>query len=165
MFPAFFRLPVFIIVITTCTVSCVPMVFNESVMSSAWVNLPPYGQLRYDPLAYEGVLFVFGGIIADCRVTDRGSEIEAAFIPVNPGGYPLGVSSPTFRYRAFLHPDRGTLDPMVFTRGRYVSIAGIFLRLETGTFGNADYPFPLFEIWDIVLWPVPYYYQGYRYVW
>jgi outer membrane lipoprotein len=122
------------------------------------------------PANYRGKLFVLGGIIASTRLTEKGSLIEALCVPVDSNGYLLDLSAARGRFLALYPKGQGLLDPLIYTKGRKVTVAGEFLDVSPGKIDDMGYAFPFFEIKDIYLWQeikdvrvVPYPYPWYPY--
>lgn len=155
-----------LLALTLFLASCTPVLRYET-MQSALLN-PPVHEMRNDPLAYQGGLFVFGGIIADIRVTEEGSLIEGMFVPVDARGYLLDPPVASERFLALYPRTAGILDPMVFKKGREVTVAGTFTALREGRFEEMEYVYPLFLISEIYLWDkayIPYRPYPYLYWW
>lgn len=147
-----------------CLVSCTSVLRYET-MQSALFN-PPIQHMRQDPLAYQGKLFVFGGIIADMRITEDGSLIEAVYVPVDFQGFLLDPALPSERFLALYPRSGGILDPMIFKKGREVTIAGVLTGMRAGIFQEIEYVYPFFTIQEIYLWEKPYLsYRPYPYWW
>jgi outer membrane lipoprotein len=158
------------VVILSVAVSCAPFytgVLSRQTMVDASINLPLYASIREEPLRYEGRLYVFGGLIADTRVAEDGSIVEVVYLPVDQNGYILGVTSPSFRILAQYPKEEGLLDPLVYKKGRKVTVAGIFKGLRAGKFEGADYTYPFFMVKEIYLWDERryYYVPAYPYGW
>jgi len=96
--------------------------------------------------------FVFGGIIVNTTHVERGSLIEALYVPVNSWGYLKSVEDTGDRYLAIYPKKYGFLDPMIFRKGMEITIAGEFIALETGKINEMDYIFPVFQIEEVNLW-------------
>jgi len=163
--------------------SCAPTIIHPDLMRQSRLNLP-FEELRDNPIPFENRLFVFGAKIAETRLIEEGSLIEAVYILVDDYGIPRNSSYPSKRVRALYPRQYGYLDPLVFEKGRFVTIAGIFKGLKHGKIEELNYVFPYFQIEEIYLWDkvrvYPYFYPrfydpfyddqwryrfGYRYYW
>lgn len=129
-----------------------------------------FADVMRNPELYRGKLFVLGGAIVNTTVTQRGSQIEALYVPVDSRGYFEDTSGPTIRFRALFPGDRGILDPMIYRKNRQMTLAGTFTGIEVGKIDEMDYVFPVFRIEQIYLWEerrpaayVPYPYASYPY--
>jgi len=131
----------------------------------------PMQQLAETPDLYKGRLYILGGLIANSRLTEQGSQIEALFVPVDSSAYLKEGAHIQGRFLALYPKAKGYLDPVVFKRGREVSIAGEFLEVRKGKIDEMEYLYPVFEVRQVYLWPevryyspyYPAYYPGYPY--
>ena len=133
------------------------------------------GHLVETPEVFRGKLFVLGGVIAETRLVENGSQIEALFVPVNAYGDLQDMVQAQGRYLAVLPRTRGILDPMIYHKGRLVTLAGSFMEIRKGRIDELEYHYPVFEIRQVHLWneypqyppgygwPSTYYYPPYYY--
>ncbi|GBD99170.1 outer membrane protein slp precursor [bacterium BMS3Abin07] len=161
-----------IILISITLISCVPVIRKE-LLNSASREIP-FSGLRINPDLYAGKLFVLGGIVVKTKVTADGSRIEAIYVPVDSNGYLQDIELPGNRFMAIYPKQQGLLDPLIYRKGRKITIAGEFTGTQTGKIGEMEYKFPVFEIKDIYLWnekqyyiapPYPVLYPAYPYWW
>lgn len=110
--------------------------------------------LAETPEVFQGKLFVLGGVIAETRVTERGSEVQAIFAPVDSYGYLKSPGHYQGRFIAFYPRRQGLLDPLVYAKGREITLAAEFRELRKGKIDEMDYSFPVFEIRQIYLWDI-----------
>lgn len=140
--------------------ACAP-VLNRQLMKEG-VRDVPLSAVRETPEAYTGKLFILGGIIIETKHTEGGSRIEALAVPVNRLGYLRDeVRARDGRFLALFPAERGFLDPLIYKKGRQVTLAGEFLELRKEKLDEIDYTYPVFEIRQIYLWeeyPDRYYY-------
>ena len=129
------------------------------------------------PEVFKDHLFILGGVIVDTKLTEQGSQIEALFVPVNSSGYLRDATLYQGRFIAVYARAKGMLDPMIYRKGREITLAGDFVGVRKGKIDEMEYAFPLFEIRQIHLWeehayydyawpyyyPYPYYYSPYYY--
>jgi outer membrane lipoprotein len=148
--------------------ACAPVI-RQDLMDIAIRNVP-LPEIRQNPDLYKGKLFILGGIIAGARVTPEGSLIEALSVPVDSRGYLMG--SPDGRYLALLPKGSGMLDPLIYRKGKRITVAAEFVLIREGKLDEAEYAYPFFEIREIYLWqdsvyyyPPPYYYPYSPYYW
>ena len=150
--------------------SCAP-VLREDLMRSASFDVR-FSDMRENPDLYKGRLYILGGIIVKTTAVKRGSLIEAIYVPVDSLGYLKGARVSSGRFLA-IFPKR-LLDPLFFTKGREVTIAGEFIGTRKGKIEEMEYTYPFFEVKEIYLWeetkeyyyvvpPYPYYYPYWRY--
>jgi outer membrane lipoprotein len=129
--------------------------------------------LRETPEVFKGKIFILGGLISEAKLTEKGAQIEALFVPVNSLGYLKSVARHEGRFLAIYPKSKGILDPLIYKKGREVTLAGEFIEARKGKIDEMEYLFPVFEIKDIYLWEerkdyywpayYPYYYPYYNY--
>jgi outer membrane lipoprotein len=143
--------------------ACSPVLTRE-VMKQGMRDVP-FNQLRQDPDVYKGKLFILGGVIAETRFSEKGSQIEALSVPVDSLGYLRGSDQTQGRFLAVYPKSKGLLDPMVFKSGREITLAGEFVEARKGKIDEMEYVYPVFEIREIYLWDEhrDYYYSNYYY--
>jgi len=130
--------------------SCVTPVLQRSVMERGERN-PDLAELLANPSRHMGQLFVFGGIIASTKVTRDGSLLEAVYVPVDQYGDLAGAPTPSRRFLALYR--EGVLDPVIYSPGRRVTLAGTFMETRPGKLGEMEYTFPVFQVTEVYLWP------------
>ncbi len=130
--------------------SCVTPVLQRSFMDRGKRN-PDLAELVANPSGHLGQLFVFGGIIASTTVTREGSLLEAVYVPVNQYGNLGSEPTPSRRFLALYR--EGVLDPVIYSPGRQVTLAGTFMETRPGKLGEMEYAFPFFQVTEIYLWP------------
>ncbi len=149
-------------------VSCAP-VLDRRLMDEGTREFNP-SHLVETPEVFKDHLFIFGGVIVDTKLTTEGSQIEGIFVPVDRWGY-LSESYPYYgRFIALYPRSRGLLDPMIYKKGREVSLAADFVEARKAKIDEMEYTYPVFEIRQVYLWdryadypayyyyPYPYYY-------
>ncbi|HTP03640.1 MAG TPA: Slp family lipoprotein [Nitrospirota bacterium] len=142
--------------------SCAP-VLNRQLMNEG-VRDVQFSQLREAPDAYRGKIFILGGLIVETRITGRGSQIEALYLPVDSYGYLKETEQSMGRFLAIYPSEKGLLDPLVYEKGREITLAGEFLEIRKGMIDEMEYDYPVFEIKQIYLWDGrKYYYPDYPY--
>ncbi len=143
--------------------SCAP-VLSRDLMSEGVRNVS-FSLLREAPGAYQGKLFILGGLIVETRFTEKGSQIEALSMSVDSSGYLRETEHSTGRFLAVFPRVEGFLDPLVYGKGRKITLAGEFLEIRNGKIDEIEYAYPVFKIKQIHLWEerVEYYYPGYPY--
>jgi len=114
------------------------------------------------PEVFKDHLFILGGVIVETKLTEMGSQIEALFIPVNASGYLKETSQYQGRFLAVYSRSKGILDPLVFKKGREITLAGDFMGVRKGKIDQMEYAYPVFEIRQIYLHEE---YQNYPYAW
>jgi outer membrane lipoprotein len=142
-------------------VSCAP-VLNRELMREGQRNAS-FDELRSNPEAYKGKLYILGGLIVETRFTARGSQIEVLSVPVDSYGYLAEHERSGGRFLAVYPRSKTLLDPIVYTKGREVTLAGEFREIRTGKIDDMEYAYPVFEIRQIHLFEEQQYYNRYPY--
>jgi len=157
-------------------VSCTPVI-QEEFMKAGSISVP-LSDMSENAGPYKGKLFILGGLIAETKATKRGSLIEAVYIPVDSRGYLKATDRSMGRFLAYYPKERGLLDPLIYKKGKAITVAGEFTGTQKGKLDEMDYTYPLLEIKDIYLWPersasaywsypsyYPFWYYPYPYQW
>jgi len=149
-----------VIILVMTVFSCAP-VFRQEIMERG-ISDVSVSDIRNNPELYRKKLFIIGGMIVNTKFTQGGSQIEAVYIPVDSRGYLKDVEARE-RFLAILPKERGTLDPLIYSKEREITVAGEFIELRSGKIDEAEYIYPVFEIVDIYLWQErrDYYYYPY----
>lgn len=139
-----------ICVILLALSSCSPVLDREVMKEGA--REFSLAHLRESPEVFQGKLFILGGLIVETRFTEKGSQIEALSVPVDSLGYLREAGRTQGRFLALYPRSKGLLDPMVYRKGREVTLAGEFVEARKGKIDEMEYVYPVFEIRDIYLW-------------
>ena len=126
------------------------------------------------PEVFKDRLFILGGVIVDTKLTEKGSQIEVLYIPVNGSGYLRDSQLHQGRFLAVYSRSKGILDPLIYKKGREITLAGDFVEVRKGKIDEMEYSYPVFEVRQVHLWeeyrdypnvwPYPYpYYNSYYY--
>jgi outer membrane lipoprotein len=142
--------------------ACAP-VLNRELMREGERN-PSLDQLRANPATYQGKIFILGGIIVETRLIQEGSQIEVLGFPVDSRGYLEEGDRARGRFFAVYPREKGLLDPIVYKKGRQVTLAGQLTGTREGKIDDMEYVFPVFEIRQVHLWEdEDYAFYPYRY--
>jgi len=141
---------------------CSP-VLNRDVMKQGLRDVPMAG-LRQYPDEYKGRLFLLGGVIVETRLMEKGAQVEALFVPVDSYGYLRDEEHRGGRFLALYPRAKGILDPLIYKKGREITLAGEFIEARKGKIDEMEYVYPVFEIREIYLWDEQndYYYAPYN---
>lgn len=150
-----------IFLISALAVSCRPVI-REDLLEQADYTVP-FKQLQTDPSAYKGKLYLLGGLIVRTKLTPRGTVIEAVYVPVDDDGDLKSLRRAEGRYLALYPREQGILEPELYEKSRRITVVGEFIGVEVNKIDELEYPYPVFRIRDIYLWPEeePYYYPYY----
>src|SRR5512135_2083557 len=107
------RLSLVILLVATW-LSCSPVIQEEFIKAGS-ISVP-LQDMSESPDPYKGKLFILGGLIADTRTTNKGSLIEAVYIPVDSRGYLRETDRSMGRFLAYYPKERGILDPLIYKK-------------------------------------------------
>ncbi len=123
-----------------------------------------FEELKSNPDAYKGRLYILGGLIVETRLIEQGSQVEVLAVPVDYYGYLEENEKARGRFLALYPKEKGILDPLVFKKGREVTLAAEFRDIKKGKIDEMEYEYPVFEIRQIHLFEEPRdYYDAYPY--
>jgi outer membrane lipoprotein len=145
-------------IVSLLLASCAP-VLDRQLMREGQRDVS-FDELRSNPDAYKGRLYILGGLIAETRFTEQGSQLEVLAVPVDSYGYLKERERSTGRFLAVLPKNKALLDPLVYKTGREVVLAGEFLEIRKGKIDEMAYEYPVFEIRQIHLFEEQQYYNN-----
>ncbi|MBI5847443.1 MAG: Slp family lipoprotein [Nitrospirae bacterium] len=148
------RLLLFCLLLTTLS-SCAHIISAENRENA--LSTVSLGEVRAHADQYAGKTFIFGGVIAHTAATEMGSELEVIQMPLDEWGYVAAHDQSEGR---FIVTARSHLDPLIFRKGREVTISGVLMGTRTEKLGENDYHFPLFKAKEIHLLPRKVYYPA-----
>jgi outer membrane lipoprotein len=158
-------------IVSLLLASCAP-VLDRQLMREGQRDAS-FDELRSDPDVYKGRLYILGGLIAEARFTEQGSQLEVLAVPVDSFGYLKEHERSNGRFLAVLPKSKALLDPLVYKKGREVVLACEFREIREGKIDEMAYDYPVFEIRQIHLfeeeqqyynmYPYPYYPYPYPY--
>ncbi|NIV06661.1 MAG: hypothetical protein GWN61_10895 [candidate division Zixibacteria bacterium] len=102
---------------------------------------------RADDFLEKNVML--GGIIVQTKNFENWAEIEVIQKDLDCFGYPSREDKSGGR---FIFIKEGFLEPEIWSRGRYVTGAGVAKGTRTGKIDNKDYRYPLIEVAELKLW-------------
>ncbi|MBI5075404.1 MAG: Slp family lipoprotein [Nitrospirae bacterium] len=125
---------------------------REHALSAVSLN-----EVRAHADQYAEKTFIFGGIIADAFNAEDGTEIEVVQLPLDEWGYVISHDRSEGR---FIVTAKNHLDPVIFSKGREITISGVLTGTRTEKLRNKDYDYPVFRAKEIHLLPrkMHYYY-------
>ncbi len=93
-----------------------------------------------NPESHKGKVIIIGGVIAGSANTKEGTYIEVVEKPLNQ--YGRLSNADTSRGRFIVH-HAGYLDPLIYAKGRIITVAGEVRGRRSGTVDSAEYQYPL----------------------
>jgi outer membrane lipoprotein len=109
---------------------------------------PDISPARVEPGVY-GSNVRWGGVILDSRNTGRGTCFEILSKNLDKHLRPELHDATLGRFIACKH---GFHDPVVFTKGREITMTGRIQNIEVRKIDEFDYRYPMLEVDDLVLW-------------
>ena len=136
-----------IIVIALFTASCA-YVISKDVRKQA-VKGVSYSMMKENIGIYNGSVFIFGGFIAKSLSNAEGTWLEIVQNPTDKYG---NITSTDFSEGRSLALYKGHLDPLIYEKGRLLTIAGELTGTQKGSIGQMEYTYPIFTIKEVYLW-------------
>ena len=137
------------------------LIFASLLLSGCASSIPPtisnapesaasLSQLRAMPQDYIGQSVRLGGRIIEVENHQHDSWISIVEQPLQGNGKPRTSDQSAGRFIARV---KGFVDPAVFSKGRRITVAGRFERLQTRKIGDYDYRYAIIDADDYYLWP------------
>jgi outer membrane lipoprotein len=99
----------------------------------------PFRTVRENIEDYVGKQFVWGGFIARNRLTDEGTYLEVVQNPTNRYGRVVDTDMSEGRFLVF---SKREMDPLIYEKGRVVTVAGTLKEAKTVTINGREYTYP-----------------------
>jgi outer membrane lipoprotein len=116
----------------------------------------PFREVAGSPSFYKGYLFIWGGTIVRTTAAERWSEVEVVENPLDRYG---AVKNEDVSGGRFLVRSERFLDPLIFEKGRKVTVAGVLVGSVNRRIDDASYTYPVLEPREIHLWREEEYYD------
>lgn len=91
----------------------------------------------------------WGGVIAEIRNFEKQTQLEIVYFDLRSYGRPIVKDESAGRFRVYVDE---FLDPLVYTKGRSVTVLGEFSGAEEGKIGEHTYNFPVIKHASIHVW-------------
>ncbi|WP_448547805.1 Slp family lipoprotein [Thalassotalea fusca] len=91
----------------------------------------------------------WGGVIADVTNLKDKTMLEIVYFPLASSGRPKVKNETEGRFRAYFN---GFLDPMVYKKGKSVTVLGRVQEKVSGTIGEHEYQYPVLASTYVHLW-------------
>ncbi len=105
--------------------------------------------IQQDPSAHVGETVLLGGRILDIRTSEERSEIMVLEMPLDHWDSPIDEDRSEGRFLVYM--DR-FLDPVLYNKGKLMSLVGVVRGSEIRAIGQYEYNFPTIDAIDIKLW-------------
>ncbi len=104
--------------------------------------------VQEDPAAFKGAVVIWGGEVIKTVPTSIGSDLFVLQLPLTSDERPSGQTSEG----RFIAHSPSFLDPRVYREGRRVTVAGEIEGIKPERIGNAEYPYPVLDVKQMVIW-------------
>lgn len=136
-------------------------------IATAPVHNPQLSQVRTHPGDYQGVTVRWGGTIAEVENQEHDTLLVIVDRPLESDGQPQVNDTSQGRFLAQVN---GFLDPVVYARGRLLTVVGTVAGSRSRKIGSYPYQYPVVAVESYYLWPRPvetvrYYYPCYDRFW
>ena len=111
-------------------------------------NSPDFSQVIQSPEAYTGKIVIWGGLIIETSNPPDGGEILVLQTPLDSGEYPNTKST----YGQFIAKTPSFVDPVIYGKGRKVTLAGEIVGKRVKALGVMKYTFPMVGVKELFLW-------------
>ena len=143
----------FVVLTTACSTKL------EKPIDVALESNPKTLIVRQDIDGYIGQRVRWGGIIASVKNEKKQTQVEIVSRVLNASGRPEDNDQSTGRFIALIN---GFLDPMVFSKGREITVVGLVNGKTTRNIDKYEYLYPEIAVEVYKLWApsekqVPYY--------
>ncbi len=102
----------------------------------------------------------WGGAIVRVENKDNKSVIEIVSTPLGLSGRPQDLEESTGRFLAVVE---GFIDPLIYKKGREITVVGLTSGVIDGKIGEMSYPFAVISVTSYHLWRERPYYPNYYY--
>lgn len=133
----------FIIFVSGCSV------LPESITTAEDTNLVTYQMVKKDLTNHHGKKARWGGIIANIENKADVTVIEIVNLTLSYQARPKDVENSDGRFLAYY---QGFLDPVIYKKGRQVTVLGDVLAPIEGEIGEKKYLYPVLKVDGFHLW-------------
>ncbi|MHC1742163.1 MAG: Slp family lipoprotein [Syntrophobacteraceae bacterium] len=122
-----------------------------------------FSAVLQNPDSYRDETVVWGGKIIETVNLEGSTEIKVLQMPLDYYGMPISEELTAGR---FIARATGYLDNQIYRTGRWLTVGGQIVGLETQPLGERQYTYPVVAVKEIHLWVeprYPYYYRDYPY--
>lgn len=122
-------------------------VVSEGLRSQVDTSIPP-SLLFADPEAYRGRVVILGGDIVSTENTSNGTTVEVVQKPLDHRGRPQVSDRSVGRFLVLFD---GYLDPLIYQKGKLITVAGEIIGRTVRPLGQMDYSYPLIKSRELYL--------------
>lgn len=114
------------------------------------VSNPSLAEVRESPSDYRGLTVRWGGTIIKVENREQETVLLIMGRPLDDEGKPQIEGASPGRFMAKID---GFLDPVIYSPGRLVTVAGTIVGSESRKIGRYSYRYPVVAVEDYHLWP------------
>jgi len=107
-------------------------------------------QVREQPDSFTSQSVRWGGIIVETLNKNKSSHVSIVALPLSKGGKPQSSDQSAGRFIAIVDE---FLEPLLYCKGRRITVTGNILRTEVQKVGEFPYEYPVVSVDDYYLWP------------
>ena len=141
----FFRFAMIVMAFSLTACTTLP----DKLQTAEGESLVPYIQPENQYQINQGKQARWGGIIADVKNFKNETLLEVVYFPLNASGRPKVKDKTDGRFRAYIE---GFLDPMVYKKGKSITVLGKLANRESGSIGEHEYLYPVIKSDYVHLW-------------
>ncbi len=108
-----------------------------------------FSYIQQDPSAHVGETVLLGGKILDIRTSEERTEIMVLQMPLDHWNSPIDEDRSEGRFLVFMER---FLDPVIYNKGKLMSLVGVVRGSEIRAIGHYEYTFPTIDALEIRLW-------------
>ncbi len=123
--------------------------FPENLQVPSETNLLSFKAVLESPQAKDDSLARWGGVIAEIKNLDSKTMLEIVYFDLRGYGRPLVKDESAGRFRVYVDK---FLDPVVYRKGRSITVLGKLTDVEAGMIGEYEYKFPTITDAEVHLW-------------
>jgi outer membrane lipoprotein len=108
-----------------------------------------FADVKEDPEGYVGFKARWGGVIANIENQPEQTMVEVVHFNLNRSSRPIISDETQGRFRFYY---KGMLDPVIYAKGKSITVAGTISNPEKGKIGEQTYLFPVLKAKGVHLW-------------
>lgn len=133
----------FIVFMSGCSV------LPDSIATAKKTNLVTYEAVKKDFTSHQGKKARWGGVIANIENKADVTVIEIVNLALSYQGRPKDIENSSGRFLAYYD---GFLEPMIYKKGKNITVLGDVLAPIKGKIGEKEYLYPVLKVDGFHLW-------------
>lgn len=121
----------------------------ENLQTSPATNLVKFSEVLAAKAPVSTGKARWGGVIAEVTNLENQTLIEVVYFELRSYGRPIIKDDSAGRFRVYVDE---FLDPLVYTKGRSITVLGDFMGAEEGKIGEHTYNFPMLKNGSVHVW-------------